>query len=58
MYLSELDNNLRKITTKISSRKARELITQFEPMANVQIPLAQLLTNKVGLKSLSSTSGE
>ena len=48
--LNEFDNNLQRVITQTRSRRAQELISQFEPMASLDVPVAQMITTKLGME--------
>ncbi|HZX12903.1 MAG TPA: hypothetical protein VFF49_00710 [Thermodesulfobacteriota bacterium] len=47
--LDEFDENLQMVVMQSRSRRAYELISQFEPMASIEIPVAQMITNQLGI---------
>jgi len=53
--LNEFDSNLQKVITQTRSRRAQELISQFEPMASLDVPVAQMITAKLGLEEVGSS---
>lgn len=47
--LNELTSKLQDLTTKIRTQRAKEIISLFEPLAEVEAPLSQMLGLRLGL---------
>ena len=52
--LNELDNSLQEVVKYVRTRRARELISQFQEMARLEVPVTQMIATKLELQRVPS----